>query len=133
MTASTTLKALFAGAATVALIGTAMAQGNPPNPAVKNAPTGAGQQSSQQTPMGTTGTPAGGAMTPGSTSGTRSNMGSSNMGTSNTGNMATSNMGTSSTTGSGSSMGSSSTSADTTMASAPRAKRHVRKARADRN
>jgi hypothetical protein len=99
MTASTTLKALFAGAATVALIGTAMAQGNPPNPAVKNAPTGAGQQSSQQTPMGTTGTPAGGAMTPGSTSGTRSNMGSSNMGTSNTGNMATSNMGTSSTTG----------------------------------
>jgi hypothetical protein len=138
MTASTTLKALFAGAATVALIGTALAQGNPPNPAVKNAPTGAGQQSSQQTPMGTTGTPAGGAMAPGSTSGTRSNMGSSNMGTSNmgtsnTGNMATSNMGTSSTTGSGSSMGSSSTSADTTMASAPRAKRHVRKARADRN
>lgn len=112
MTASTTFKALFAGVATVALIGTAMAQGNPPNPAVKNAPSGAGQQSSQQTPMGTTGTPAGGAMAPGSTTGT-------------------SNMGTSSTAGSGSSMGSSSTSADTTVAAAP--KRHMRKARADRN
>lgn len=109
MTASTTFKALFAGVATVALIGTAMAQGNPPNPAVKNAPSGAGQQSSQQTPMGTTGTPAGGAMAPGSTTGT------------------------SSTAGSGSSMGSSSTSADTTVAAAPMTKRHVRKARADRN
>jgi hypothetical protein len=113
MTASTTIKALFAGVATVALIGTAMAQGNPPNPAVKNAPSGAGQQSSQQTPMGTTGTPAGGAMAPGSTTGT-------------------SNMGTSSTTGSAS-MGSSSTSADTKVAAAPKAKRHMRKARADRN
>lgn len=116
MTASTTIKALFAGVATVALIGTAMAQGNPPNPAVKNAPSGAGQQSSQQTPMGTTGTPAGGAMAPGSTTGT------SNMGTSSTSN----------TTGS-TSMGSGSTSADTTVAAAPKTKRHMRKARADRN
>lgn len=118
MTASTTLKALFAGAAAVALIGTAMAQGNPPNPSVKNAPTGAGQQSSQQTPMGTTGTPSGGAMAPGSTTGTTSNMGTSSTGK---------------TTGSDSTMGASSTSADTTVASAPMTRRHVRKARADRN
>lgn len=115
MTASKQLKGLLAGVAAVALIGTAIAQGNPPNPAVKSAPTGAGQQSSQQTPMGTTGTPAGGgaATAAGSTS-------------TNTG--AASTAGTAS---SGSSMGSSSTAADTSMSTG--AKKPVRVARADRN
>ena len=116
MTASTTFKGLLASVAAVALIGTAMAQGNPPNPAVKNAPEGAGQQSSQGTPMGTTGTPTGAPMTTGSTKS------SSTMGTAST----------TTTTNSGTSMGSSSTSADTSMSATP-AKRMKRKARADRN
>ena len=60
MTASTKIRGLLAGVAGIALIGAAIAQGTPPNPASNNAPTGAGQQSSQSTPMGTTGTPAGG-------------------------------------------------------------------------
>lgn len=46
------LAALLMGAA-----GVAMAQGNPPNPNVANPATGAGQQTQQGTPMGTTGTP----------------------------------------------------------------------------
>jgi hypothetical protein len=109
MTASRHIKGLLAGVAAVAVIGTAMAQGNPPNPAVKSAPTGAGQQSSQNTPMGTTGTPAGGSTATGATAGTASS---------------------SSTTGAGTSMGSSSTSADTSTAVT---KRPMRTARADRN
>ncbi|RYF43305.1 MAG: proteophosphoglycan ppg4 [Comamonadaceae bacterium] len=48
---------LFASA-TLALASAAMAQGTPPNAAVPNPATGAGQQSQQGTPMGTTGTPA---------------------------------------------------------------------------
>ena len=122
MTASNQIKGLLAGVAAVAMIGTAIAQGNPPNPAVKNAPSGAGQQSTQGTPMGTTGTPAGSPSTNmGSTS---TNMGSTNMG-------STSPAGT---TGSGSSMGASSMSADTPMTASSRGtKRNMRMARADRN
>jgi hypothetical protein len=60
MTASIQWKALLAGAATVALIGTAVAQSTPPAPASDPA-VGAGQRSTQETPMGATGTPAGGA------------------------------------------------------------------------
>lgn len=63
MTASNTLKTLLAGLATVAVMGTAMAQGTPPTTASPNAATGAGQQSSQGTPMGTTGVGGGGAAT----------------------------------------------------------------------
>jgi hypothetical protein len=40
-----------------AVFGVAFAQSTPPNSAVTNPPVGAGQQSSQGTPMGTTGTP----------------------------------------------------------------------------
>lgn len=117
MTASRQIKGLLAGVAAVALIGTAMAQGNPPNPAVKSAPVGAGQQSSQSTPMGTTGTPTGG-----STAGSTSN--STNMGSTST----------SGTSGSGTSMGSSSTSADTSMSSMGGTKKRTKRmARADRN
>ena len=63
MTASNTLKTLLAGLATVAVVGTAMAQGTPPTTASPNAATGAGQQSSHGTPMGTTGVGGGGAAT----------------------------------------------------------------------
>ena len=89
MSTSKQIKGLLAGFATVAVMGAAMAQGNPPNPAIKNAPEGAGQQSSQNTPMGTTGTPSGAPMTTGKSSmGTSSNMGTANTGMSNSG-MAT--------------------------------------------
>ena len=122
MTASKQIKGLLAGVAAVALIGTAMAQGNPPNPAVKSAPVGAGQQSSQGTPMGDTGTPTGGSAR------SSTNMGS----TSNSTNMGSTNMG--STSNSGTSMGSSSTSADTSMASMGGSKKRTKRmARADRN
>lgn len=59
---STILKVLAGGvvAATAAL---AFAQGTPPNPAVTNPAQGAGQRSSQNTPMGTTGTPGAGGAT----------------------------------------------------------------------
>ena len=119
MTASKQIKALLAGVAAFAVIGVAMAQGSPPNAAIKNAPMGAGQQSSQKTPMGETGTPAGGTtaaapMSSGATAGTGSSMGG---------------------TSSGTSMGSTSASTNTEMASSngtgPRAKRRMR--RADRN
>ncbi|MBA2673020.1 proteophosphoglycan ppg4 [Ramlibacter sp.] len=103
MNASIQLKALVASLATVAIVGTAMAQGTPPNPAVKNPALGAGQQSTQNTPMGTTGTP-------GVTGGTTT--GSSTMGT---GTTSGSTMTGSSTTGSGTTMGASS-STDTTTA-----------------
>lgn len=56
------LAALLMGAA-----GVAMAQGNPPNPNVANPATGAGQQTQQGTPMGTTGTPTGPSSATGTT------------------------------------------------------------------
>ena len=130
MIASKQIKSLLAGVAAVAVIGTAMAQGSPPNPA-KSAPIGAGQQSSQGTPMGVTGTQAGGTSATGSTA-AGSTSGSSNMGAaSNSGSSSGTSMGSGSTS-SGTSMGSSSTSADTSMT--PRmSKRGKRMARADRN
>lgn len=42
----------------LAFAGAAFAQGSPPNANIANPATGAGQQSQQGTPMGTTGTPA---------------------------------------------------------------------------
>lgn len=118
MTASKHLKGLLAGVATVALLGTAMAQGNPPNPAVKSAPVGAGQQSTQQTPMGTTGTPTGG--------GTAAGSGSTSGSAASTGSTTTSGASTGST-----SIGSGSTAADPAMSAGKT--RPVRTARADRN
>lgn len=78
MSASIHFKGLLAGIATVAVVGTAMAQGTPPNTNVTNPAVGAGQQSSQQTPMGTTGTPGGtsGATTMGATGSTSGSTGS---------------------------------------------------------
>ena len=47
----------FLATAAFALAGAAFAQGTPPNPNVANPAMGAGQQTQQGTPMGTTGTP----------------------------------------------------------------------------
>lgn len=94
MTASTQLKSLIAGLATVAAIGTAVAQSTPPNPNVTNPAVGAGQQSSQDTPMGTTGVQ--GAATTAPTTG--STMGSSTSG-------ATGTTGSASTMGAGADTG----------------------------
>ena len=47
--------------AAAAVFGIAFAQSTPPNTAAKDPATGAGQRSTQNTPMGSTGTPGGGA------------------------------------------------------------------------
>ena len=111
MSASIHLKGLLAGLAAVAIAGSAIAQGNPPNPAVKDPAVGAGQQSSQTTPMGSTGTPAGGSTAAG-TSGSTS--GSTTAGSS---------------TGSSTTMGASGSASTDTSASTSSS----RTARADRN
>jgi hypothetical protein len=111
MTASNQLKGLLAGLATVAVIGTTFAQGTPPNPAVANPAVGAGQQSSQGTPMGTTGTQGGSAAAA-------------------TGSTAASTSGSmSATTGSDSSSSTMGASSDTTTTAGTRSRR----VRADRN
>lgn len=125
MTASRQIKGLLAGFAALAFVATAMAQGSPPNPVVKNAPMGAGQQSTQQTPMGTTGTPTGGGTT---SSGATSNSGMGS--TSSSG--STSSMGATGGT-SGTSMGAGASSADTSMASSTGTRKANRRMRADRN
>jgi hypothetical protein len=73
MTTSIFSKGLFAGLAAVAISGAALAQSTPPNPAAKDPAVGAGQQSTQSTPMGTTGTPS----NSGSATGSSSTMGAS--------------------------------------------------------
>lgn len=95
MTFSKEFKGLLAGLATVAVIGTAVAQGTQPNPNTANPATGAGQQSSQGTPMGTTGTPG---ATGGATMGSGSTMGASPGSTGST--MGTPGSGSSTTMGS---------------------------------
>jgi hypothetical protein len=55
MSALTKLAGLVAGASAVAVIGVAIAQGQPPNPLITNHAIGAGQQSTHVTPMGETG------------------------------------------------------------------------------
>ena len=62
MNASIQIKGILAGIAAVAVMGTAIAQSAPPNRAVVNPAIGAGQQSTQGTPMGMTGTPGGSNM-----------------------------------------------------------------------
>lgn len=55
MTALTKCAGLLAGISTVAVIGVAVAQSEPPNPFIANHAIGAGQQSTHITPMGETG------------------------------------------------------------------------------
>ncbi len=61
MTKSKLSQGLIAGAVAIAFAGggLAIAQGNPPSTAPANPATAAGQQTQQNTPMGTTGTPTG--------------------------------------------------------------------------
>ncbi|MFY3383542.1 proteophosphoglycan ppg4 [Paracidovorax sp. MALMAid1276] len=86
MTASTSLKTVLASIAAVAVVGTAIAQGTPPTTSSADPATGAGQRSTQNTPMGSTGTPVGS----GAGTATMNNSGTTNMGTSS---MQGSNMG----------------------------------------
>lgn len=99
---SAILKTLVAGLAT-ATVALAFAQGTPPNPAAANPATGAGQRSSQNTPMGTTGTPTGsGAAAQGSTgTGSAGNTAAMSAGSSagaSSGTVASDSMGSKSTT-----------------------------------
>ena len=55
MSTLTKLAGLVAGVSTVAVLGVAFAQGQPPNPLVSDPAEGAGQQSTHITPMGETG------------------------------------------------------------------------------
>lgn len=55
MSAFTRCAGLLAGLSAVAVIGVAVAQGDPPNPYITNPAIGAGQQSTHMTPMGETG------------------------------------------------------------------------------
>lgn len=55
MSALTKCAGLLAGLSTVAVIGVAVAQSEPPNPYITNHPIAAGQQSTHMTPMGETG------------------------------------------------------------------------------
>ncbi len=55
MSALTKCAGVLAGLSTVAVIGVAVAQSEPPNPYVTNPAIGAGQQSTHITPMGETG------------------------------------------------------------------------------
>jgi hypothetical protein len=55
MSLFTKIAGVAAGVSTVAVLGVAIAQGQPPNPLIGNHAIGAGQQSTHVTPMGETG------------------------------------------------------------------------------
>lgn len=103
----TSLKGLLAAAAAITVASAAIAQSTPPNPAAKDPAVGAGQQSTQSTPMGATGTPN-------TTGGSSATMGASGSG---------------STTGSGTSASGSTSGGSSTMATDNSSGR----TRADRN
>jgi hypothetical protein len=109
------LKSMIALAA-VAVVGVAMAQSTPPS-ASKDPATGAGQRSTQNTPMGTTGTPGGGATMSRST-----NSGTTGSGTS---------MGAGTTAGStgGAAPMASSTTSDTSATATTSSGKHKAKAK----
>jgi hypothetical protein len=121
---------ILAAAAAAATVSLAMAQGVPPKPAADPA-IGAGQRSTQNTPMGTTGTPGSksGAMAQGSYSGS-------------TAAPTTGNMGASGSMNSGSSMNSTSNDSSTMASSSSGSSTHKttkhkksskKMAKADRN
>ncbi|MBC5767393.1 proteophosphoglycan ppg4 [Ramlibacter albus] len=102
-------------AALAAVFGVALAQGNPPNANVTNPAVGAGQQSSQATPMGTTGTPAGGST---ATRGSTTTGAGTSMGAGTTGSTPTASAG--------------SDTGKTMKASGGKSKKKARKAKRDR-
>ena len=80
------IKTAMAAIALTSAAGFAIAQGNPPTTGTANPATGAGQQTQQNTPMGTTGTPAanqgtGSGTMSGSTGGTTTNQSTATQGT----------------------------------------------------
>lgn len=112
---------ILAAAIAATTVSFAMAQGTPPKPASDPA-VGAGQRSTQNTPMGTTGTPSGaGAMAQGSSAGST----------------AASTAGTAGSMNSGSTMSAapsgSSTMASDTHTTTKKHKKSKRVAKADRN
>ena len=136
-----TLKGLLAGIAAVAVAGAAIAQSTPPNPTAKDPSVGAGQRSTQNTPMGSTGTPtnsgSAGATGSRSTGSAGGSTGGSTMNSS--GSTTGSSMGASgsstdtSTTTTKSSDTMSSSDSKTTISGRRIKKAKSRKARADRN
>jgi hypothetical protein len=112
---------ILAAAVAAATVSLAFAQGTPPRPAADPA-VGAGQRSTQNTPMGTTGTPGGtGAAAQGSTAGGAA----ASTGTSSSGSM---NSGSASAGGSG-----SSSMASDTGSSSNQTRKSRKTAKADRN
>ncbi|MEJ5991109.1 hypothetical protein WG902_13995 [Ramlibacter sp. PS3R-8] len=116
-------------AVTAATFSLAFAQGTPPKPASDPA-TGAGQRSTQNTPMGSTGTPGAGsgAAAQGSTSGSGSASTAGSSGTMSSGSSASS---TPSSSGSSDSASSSSTGSGSMASNS--SSRSTRTAKADRN
>lgn len=98
---STSLKTVIAVTAT-AFAALAYAQGTPPQPAAADPAVGAGQRSTQETPMGTTGTPGSGAATTGST-GATTGSGTMSSGSMSSGSTSGSTMSSDTSSGSGSS------------------------------
>lgn len=99
------LKHLVAAIA-AACFGIAFAQGTPPNTSTKDPATGAGQRSTENTPMGATGTPAnGGAAAQGSPSGSSAASSAATPDTSSSTSGTTSGSATTTTTDTGTSAG----------------------------
>lgn len=99
-----TLK-FIAATAFAASMGVAFAQSTPPNTSATNPAVGAGQRSTQNTPMGQTGTPAGGGAaaqgsTAGSTAGSTGMSGTTGSGTTGSGTMSSGSTMSSDTSGS---------------------------------
>lgn len=120
----TSLKGLLAAAA-ITVAGAAIAQSTPPNPAAKDPAVGAGQQSTQSTPMGATGTPnnAGGSSAMGA-SGSGSTSGSGTSGSGSTTGASSSGTSGSGSTASGTASGGSSTMAADSSSGRTRADRN---------
>ena len=119
---------LVTAAIAAASFGLAFAQGTPPKTSAADPAVGAGQRSTQNTPMGTTGTPGGsGAAAQGSTSGSGSASTAASSGTMSSGSTASSTPSGSSSSGS---MASSGSGSSTTVAAGPSSSK---RAKADRN
>ena len=134
MNASNQIKTLVASLAAVAFVGTAMAQGTPPNPSVTNPAQGAGQQSSQTTPMGTTGTPGAGGSTigAGKTSGTTTGATAGTTGSSTMTGSSTAGSTSGSTMGAGSSTDTAAAPTTTRMKAKAKTKRMAKSNKTDR-
>lgn len=125
-----TLKILAAATVAAASVSLALAQGTPPRPATDPA-VGAGQRSTQNTPMGTTGTPGGsGTAAQGTTAGGAAAQGSS------AGSAAAGTAGSTGASGSmnsGATAGASSSGSGSMATGSGSGTRTAKRAKADRN